>query len=152
MTTRYVCGFAFPAMLDRVILIEKQRPAWQKGLFNGVGGHIEDGEMPVDAMVREFHEETGVLVPSLQWRCFALLNGYSQGEDNWDYQVSFFSAGLTGPEFMAADSMTDEEVLRIDLSEVYSGRLPVIPNIRMLISMALDDSGLTLPVALSQHH
>jgi len=39
--TEYVLGF----LMDnyRVVLIEKQRPAWQKGLLNGVGGHINHG-------------------------------------------------------------------------------------------------------------
>jgi 8-oxo-dGTP pyrophosphatase MutT (NUDIX family) len=29
-----------------VLLIEKQKPAWQRGKLNGVGGKIEPGENP----------------------------------------------------------------------------------------------------------
>lgn len=63
---RYVLGFAF-AGLD-VVLIQKARPSWQAGRWNGIGGHIEEGEEPVAAMVREFQEETGVATLASVWR------------------------------------------------------------------------------------
>lgn len=47
---------------NKVLLVEKQKPEWQKGLFNLVGGKIEAGEGPIDAAIRELHEESG-LVP-----------------------------------------------------------------------------------------
>ena len=37
-----------------VVLTHKNRPAWQAGKLNGVGGKIELLESPVAAMVREF--------------------------------------------------------------------------------------------------
>ena len=70
--TKYVLGFAF----DRdhnTVLIRKARPAWQKGRLNGIGGHIEAGETPHDAMVREFREETGHEIPV--WDEVAFLEG-----------------------------------------------------------------------------
>ena len=54
----YVLGFLFSADLERVVLVEKSKPAWQRGLLNGVGGAIEPGESPAGSMDREFHEET----------------------------------------------------------------------------------------------
>ena len=51
-----------------VALIQKNRPDWQKGKLNGIGGHIEEGETPDQAMEREFYEETGALV-SWQFYC-----------------------------------------------------------------------------------
>jgi len=62
----YVVGFVFDEKMERVVLITKNRPAWQAGLLNGVGGHIEVGETPFVAMAREFEEETGVSTP-LPW-------------------------------------------------------------------------------------
>ncbi|HSI37253.1 MAG TPA: NUDIX domain-containing protein, partial [Tepidisphaeraceae bacterium] len=56
----YVCSFAFPPARDRVLLIRKNRPAWQAGKLNGVGGKIEPGETPRQAARREFEEETGL--------------------------------------------------------------------------------------------
>jgi len=69
---KYVVGFLFNATQEFVCLIEKQRPDWQKGRLNGVGGHIEDGEKPIGAMNREFFEETG---PCASWRQFCFIHG-----------------------------------------------------------------------------
>jgi len=63
----YVLGFVFNRYRDKVLLIEKKRPAWQAGHWNGIGGKIEDVvprrygrtfETPGEAMVRECLEET----------------------------------------------------------------------------------------------
>ena len=63
----YVAGFAFSPDGENVALLTKARPEWQAGLMNGIGGKIEPGELPIDAMVREFQEETGELVYKEQW-------------------------------------------------------------------------------------
>jgi len=46
---------------DQIVLVEKNRPKWQAGLYNFVGGKVEEGETALMAMQREFMEETGVL-------------------------------------------------------------------------------------------
>lgn len=43
----------------KVLLVEKQKPAWQKGRWNLVGGHVEEGELPLAAAIREMKEEAG---------------------------------------------------------------------------------------------
>ena len=55
----YVAGFLFSPDRSRVLLIRKNRPAWQAGKLNGLGGKIEPGETPPQAMRREFREEQG---------------------------------------------------------------------------------------------
>lgn len=66
----YVVGFLFSTNKKEVVLIKKNRPDWQKGLLNGIGGHIED-ETPLEAMKREFLEETGLKIE--YWKQFAYI-------------------------------------------------------------------------------
>ena len=61
VVTEYVVGFCFDPSLHHVVLVRKNRPEWQKGRLNGVGGHIEESDPDAKyAMDREFGEETGV--------------------------------------------------------------------------------------------
>jgi 8-oxo-dGTP pyrophosphatase MutT (NUDIX family) len=43
-----------------ILLVEKQKPAWQKGRLNLVGGKVEPGETPEQAALRELEEESGL--------------------------------------------------------------------------------------------
>lgn len=56
----YTVGLIFNPQLTRVLLMHKNRPDWQKGMMNGVGGRIEEGEESIACIVREVCEETGL--------------------------------------------------------------------------------------------
>ena len=66
---KMVVGFMFSVLKSSVVLIKKERPKWQEGKLNGVGGKVEKGESPFDAMKREFLEETGLEHPRLGMLC-----------------------------------------------------------------------------------
>lgn len=69
----YVVGFVLDNQENTALLIKKTKPDWQKGRWNGIGGKIEVGEKPHEAMVREFWEETGVETDEGEWlRVFEL--------------------------------------------------------------------------------
>lgn len=119
----YVAGFLFSSDFERVVLIEKQKPDWQKGLLNGVGGKIEPGETPEEAMRREFMEETGMDVED--WTEYTTLGG-----EGW--RVHFFY-GIGNVE--AAVTLTDELVLVRRVDDLWA--LPVIQNLQWLIPMAI---------------
>lgn len=63
----YVLGIALSADRRKILLIRKLTPEWQRGLLNGIGGKIEVGETPIQAMLREFKEETGVDTTLHNW-------------------------------------------------------------------------------------
>ena len=44
---------------NQVLLIKLNRGGWA-GLYNGIGGHLEQGEDPLTAAARELREETGL--------------------------------------------------------------------------------------------
>lgn len=69
----YVLGFAFNNAVDHVVLIHKNRPQWQAGKINGIGGKVEPGEIPIFSMQREFYEETGIETVFHDWKQFAML-------------------------------------------------------------------------------
>jgi 8-oxo-dGTP pyrophosphatase MutT (NUDIX family) len=88
---RYVLGFVFNRNLGRVLLVLKNRPAWQANKLNGIGGKIEVGETPLQAMEREFREETGFVqrlrqkedeVDTIQWHYVGRRHRVAQ----FDYQ------------------------------------------------------------------
>lgn len=121
---RYVVGFMFDEREAQVLLIRKTRPSWQAGKLNGIGGRIEDGETPAEAMRREFAEEVGIECES--WKYFCTLG------DERDWQIDFFYA--TGP-IWDAQPLTDERPEIVNVSDI-SG-VAVIPNLNWLIPMAL---------------
>jgi len=133
--TKYVVGFLIQKDKSYVALIEKARPVWQKGRFNGVGGHIEKGEIPLDAMRREFKEETDLVVRN--WRHFATLKHYSRGG------LIYFFVALSDDIYKAI-TVTDEP---IRIFHVDSLPEKVMPNLRWLIPMALDKK-LTEPLEI----
>jgi 8-oxo-dGTP diphosphatase len=65
---------------DQVLLLQRAHPPNQ-GLWNGVGGHIEPGETPLAACLREVYEETGFCLESaryagrLTWEGFETSDG-----------------------------------------------------------------------------
>jgi 8-oxo-dGTP diphosphatase len=102
---RYVVGFMFDELAQRVVLIKKIKPLWQMGKLNGVGGKIEAGETALEAMVREFYEETGIHYSS--WNDFCVTESYN-GQPDLRCHVHFFSAFAPPSVMLACQTMTDE--------------------------------------------
>src|SRR4051794_18101042 len=87
---QYVCGFLFSPDRSRVLLIRKRRPAWQAGKLNGVGGKLEPGETPLQAMRREFREEAGIELP--EWQHVLTLSGADDAGSGRGWAGHFFRA------------------------------------------------------------
>ena len=120
----YACGFLFSPDRKRVLLIRKNRPAWQKGKLNGVGGKLEAGETPLDAMIREFREEAHLAIDS--WQHILSLTGT-------DWRGHFFRA--FGP-INEAKPITDET---LEIHPVDALPRDTIPNLHWMIPLMLDE-------------
>lgn len=126
MFTRYVLGFIFDTNGREVVLIEKRRPAWQAGLLNGIGGKIEAGETPLQAMERECREECGLVEFVRPFRHFGCMRGR-------DYVVELFTACAANPHL--ARSCTDETVRVVPVGAA-SRPGWALPNVAPLMSLA----------------
>lgn len=123
----YVSGFLFSPCGQHVALIQKLNPKWQRGLLNGIGGKIEPGETPHDAMAREFHEEAGLVTRPENWTCFARLHRPDE------YLVDFMFC--RDARFDQIRSIEQEEVGIYECSDLPAH---LMPNLRWLIPMSLD--------------
>lgn len=68
----YVVGFAFDSTQSNLMMIRKNRPDWMAGRLNGIGGKIEAGETPIQAMVRECQEEADITIEN--WELFHTIS------------------------------------------------------------------------------
>lgn len=123
--THYVLGFAFTEDGNKVILIEKQKPEWQKGLYNGVGGKIEgDDASGPDAMQREFKEETGLDIKADDWHYVGNMVGK-------DWTVSVYS--VFTDRVAECKTCTDEKIKLVRIDFANNNFLPCIDNIPALL-------------------
>jgi 8-oxo-dGTP diphosphatase len=127
----YVAGLMFDNCGSRVAMVEKKKfpPGfdWTLTPFNAIGGKIEEGEYPEEAMAREFREETGVVTEPKEWDFFLEVK-----TSKWS--VSFFRAFNTQHCFNVR-TMEEE---RIVVSLVANGNRWV-PNLHWIIPMALNE-------------
>lgn len=124
---RYVVGFMFSN--GHVLLVQKTKPDWQRGYWNGVGGRVELGETPLDAVAREFQEETLIDTSPGEWRGICQERGPG-------CLVHFYAARrIVAPPVGRANDMGEPLMWRRvdDLPAVQ-----VVGNLRWLIPMALD--------------
>ncbi len=96
---KYVVGLVFDLTCENLLLIRKEHPEWQAGLYNGIGGKVEPGEIFLDAMKRESGEEAGL--SDLLWRPIIHVQGPG-------YKVQYFYAIMPGSIVYCQN--TDEEL------------------------------------------
>jgi len=115
-----------------VALIQKNKPGWQCGKLNGIGGKIERYESPKGAMKREFAEEATAKIG--WWRKFCVLEAR-------DGTIHFF---------MALGKM--DEVIQAEKEAIWICKVNELPvlnlvnNLHWLIPMALDKNELIAEV------
>jgi 8-oxo-dGTP diphosphatase len=134
----YVTGFMFgvDAYENQVALILKQKPAWMKGFWNGIGGKIEDGEDPWGAMAREFAEETSVHTTFKDWELCVVMKGNCEGGGTFtNYCFRSFS-----PRVNLVKTVEAEEVARHDISLMGESGYPIEAwnNLWWLVPMLSD--------------
>lgn len=123
--TKYVVIFVFDAH-DHVLLISKNRPDWQAGRLNGVGGHMEGNETPAQAMSRELREETGIDIDPTNVVVYAILNS--------DKNLVYFGYAYSRTTTLHPQALTDEVPVLLPISSL--DHHAVLNNLHWLIPMA----------------
>lgn len=133
---QWVGGFLFADIRTKVLLIRKDHPTWMRGKLNGVGGSIEHGESALDAMKREFLEETGINIRN--WNHFASLSGSNEKGEPWI--VYWYVAAITSSKYHPPQVQTGENsepVHWFSVDSIIDGcNGPIMPNLKWLILMA----------------
>lgn len=148
-----VVGYAVSTGERWVLLIRKARPAWQRGRLNGLGGKVEPGETYVDAMVREFREESGIESNASDWTHIVQLT-------HNDWSIAFFkakfefsvlrrayerSAGVTQLAFVPSEY---EQLELVSTDNLRS--LSALRNVKWMVPLCLDDSRYGYPIVISE--
>jgi 8-oxo-dGTP diphosphatase len=134
-----VLGFAIDERTKQVLLIRKNRPEWQAGKLNGIGGHLEacDRNSSRDAMVREFKEETGIATPDFIWELRGRMQHLAAhpGEDSWS--VSVYTCSMA--DWQLPVKTTDEEPLWVGIDELDALAITgvCLDNIPVLVALCM---------------
>ena len=135
----YVLGFIFCLEKRQVLLIRKNRPAFQKGYHNGIGGKVEAKEHSRAAMVRECREECGLHTVEKEWRLFCEMD-CTESTDGLSptWHIDCFTIVVDHDRFKNLISTTDEVITIWSLMHIHTMNKTLLGNTAWLIAMALD--------------
>lgn len=132
---KYVIGFAFVG--DDVLLIQKTKPDWQAGRFNGVGGKIEAHEHPHVAMHREFMEETGIVTVLDDWQRYATIQ-IPRRDGHFDAAHCYTTVLSESQMETFNPNATEETVYRMPVRDfLWPDPQVMIANVATLLSAAI---------------
>ena len=83
-----------------ILLLKKNNPDWQKGLYNGIGGKVELNTTPLETIIKKCQEELGVNISN--W--IELDSEISSS----GIEIVYFLATLNEGEIKKLQSQTDE--------------------------------------------
>lgn len=136
---KYVCGFAFThegAFTPRVLLLEKHGSLeWMDGMFNGLGGKIEQAEGIRSAMAREFEEEAGIKTDPIEWLTFH-HERWRSGNEVYFLCTRINEVVLDDAVLRQRNAREPLALARLSDNGVTRGVFPMLPNLHYLIPMA----------------
>ncbi|GAB1467046.1 hypothetical protein MASR2M54_25460 [Aliarcobacter cryaerophilus] len=83
-----------------ILLLKKNNPDWQKGLYNGIGGKVELNTTPLETIIKKCQEELGVNISN--W-----IELYSEISSS-GIEIVYFLTTLNEGEIKKLQSQTDE--------------------------------------------
>lgn len=71
---KFTLGFIFDSKLEKILLIKKNCPDFQRNKLNGLGGKLEENECPYSGITRETQEESELFIDEFKWNKFCELD------------------------------------------------------------------------------
>ncbi len=127
---KYVVGFLFCRNTNQIVLLRKNTQDWQHDMLNGIGGKIEGNETCLDAMKREWKEETQDDT-DIEWFQFANLLGKTS-------VVYCFKAEVDTLPILPSENDVGEEIIIMDLDDAIQSSF-VVNNLTWLLPLAFND-------------
>jgi 8-oxo-dGTP diphosphatase len=134
-------GFSFSPDLARVVLItnhtKNPQLLWHDKMM-GLGGKLEGTESPLDCMVREFREESGVQTRPEDWSRYCLLAGTNQSRSG-AIKFRVYCYYHVGDAYkLVRSAEPDKHVKAYLVANLYGGlRSLMYSNAQWLLTMAL---------------
>ena len=125
-----ILTLAFLFRGDKIILAMKKRD-FGNGKWNGYGGKLEKDEKPIDGIVREIKEESGLIVESDQCRELGYMDFSFTDKEEWNQRVIVYRID----DFIGEPKETDEmmprwfDIDKIPYDEMWAGDDEWIPNV-----------------------
>lgn len=146
-TSSYVLILVFCPEFENVLLIERTKDDWQKGMLNGLGGKIDKNEKPFDAVLRELKEEyyyedsKDLIVISnfgvMQERgMFGNIYAYACIDKNYHNNYTKFCEQLYEGRIEVEGKVRSYDIKTILTDVAYKKK--VLSNITWMIPMAID--------------
>ena len=131
----YVLVLPKKAYLNDILLVLKDKPAWQKNKLNLVGGKMETGEIPEIAAVRELKEETGLDGYDMHI-CGKMVGKAGNTIDNEDWIVWCLRCNLKGDNFELKPRK--EETETVAWYKFWDDER-LMPNLKVIIPLLMMD-------------
>ncbi|AFU13679.1 TPA: 8-oxo-dGTP diphosphatase [Bacillus toyonensis] len=104
----YTYAICFIRKGNKILLLNRNKKP-NMGMWNGVGGKIEDNETPYEGIIRETLEETGIGLPSVTYKGNVIFK--SKDEPRGSEGMYVFLADLPEGVQMDTPLSTDEGIL-----------------------------------------
>lgn len=116
---------------NKVLLSLRKNTGWMDGYYCAPGGHVEEGETPTIAMIREIKEELGVDVKpdELEFMCVAARNN-----SPYEYVAYEFILRDTSYEFTNTEPEKCEALTWVDLDNLPDN---IIEDFKVIIQKSL---------------
>ncbi len=116
---------------DNKILLAMKKRKFGVGKWNGYGGKLEDGETPIEGIVRELEEESGLVVPKGNFQEIGYMDFYFDDKPEWNQGVVIYRVDEFTGEPKETEEMKPEwfDLHEIPYHEMWKGDDQWIPKV-----------------------